>query len=103
MGNSASCRAEASLVFVQTVEAAKECGMASVVVAGRKPLYELKAADLVIKRLSELRVINLQQLFRNEELVQGNVRRFSSFSCLCKPTCMQEICSFGCRVMSPMH
>lgn len=48
--------------------------MASVVVAGRKPLYELKAADLVVKRLSELRVINLQQLFRNEELVSGNVR-----------------------------
>ena len=57
----------------QTVEAAKECGMASVVVAGRKPLYEMKAADLVVKRLSELRVINLQQLFRNEELVTGNV------------------------------
>lgn len=59
---------------MQTVEAAKECGMASVVVAGRKPLYELGAADLVIKRLSELRVINLQQLFRNEELVTPNVR-----------------------------
>lgn len=55
------------------MEAAKEVGMASVVVAGRKPLYELKAADLVVKRLSELRVINLQQLFRNEELVSGNV------------------------------
>ena len=48
--------------------------MASVVVAGRKPLYELGAADLVIKRLSELRVINLQQLFRNEELVTPSVR-----------------------------
>lgn len=47
--------------------------MASVVVAGRKPLYELKAADLVVKKLSELRVINLQQLFSNEELVNGNV------------------------------
>lgn len=47
--------------------------MASVVVAGRKPLYEMKAADLVVKRLSELRVINLQQLFRNEDLVASNV------------------------------
>jgi HAD superfamily hydrolase (TIGR01509 family) len=56
----------------QTVEAAKECGMASVVVAGRKPLWELGAADLVVKHLSELRVINLQQLFRNEELVNPN-------------------------------
>lgn len=68
-------RSYSDRVFVdwQTVEAAKECGMASVVVAGRKPLYELKAADLVVKKLSELRVINLQQLFRNEELVNGNV------------------------------
>lgn len=47
--------------------------MASVVVAGRKPLYELKAADLVVKKLSELRVINLQQLFSNEELVNAPV------------------------------
>lgn len=56
----------------QTVEAAKECGMASVVVANRKPLYELGAADLVVSHLSELRVINLQQLFRNEQLVTAN-------------------------------
>ena len=47
--------------------------MASVVVAGRKPLYELKAADLVVKHLSELRVVNLKQLFRNEDLVAANV------------------------------
>lgn len=58
---------------VQSVEAAKECGMAVVVVAGRKPLYELKAADLVVKNLGELRLINLQQLFRNEDLVAAQV------------------------------
>ena len=53
--------------------------MASVVVAGRKPLYELTAADLVVKKLSELRTINLQQLFSNEELVNGNVSTFPAF------------------------
>ena len=47
--------------------------MASVVIAGRKPLYELKAADLVVKHVSELRVVNLKQLFRNEDLVAANV------------------------------
>lgn len=62
------------LELLQTVEAARECGMASVVIAGRKPLYELKAADLVVKHISELRVVNLKQLFRNEDLVAATVR-----------------------------
>ena len=62
---------------MQSVEAARECGMRAVVVAGRKPLYELGAADLVIKGLDELSFINLKQLFSNEEGVEGNV----SFSC----------------------
>ena len=61
---------------MQSVEAAKECGMAVVVVAGRKPVYELKAADLVVKDLGELRLINLQQLFRNEDLVSAQVNYF---------------------------
>ena len=58
---------------MQSVEAAKECGMAVVVVAGNKPVYELTAADLVVKDLGELRLINLQQLFRNEDLVPAQV------------------------------
>ena len=62
---------------VQSVEAARECGMRAVVVAGRKPLYELGAADLVVRGLDELSFINLKQLFSNEEGVEGNV----SFSC----------------------
>ena len=51
--------------------------MAVVVVAGRKPLYELKAADLVVKNLGELRLINLQQLFRNEDLVAAQVHHLT--------------------------
>lgn len=54
--------------------------MAVVVVAGSKPVYELTAADLVVKDLGELRLINLQQLFRNEDLVVAQVRIFKSGS-----------------------
>ena len=42
--------------------------MAAVVVAGRHPVYELTAADLVVRQLSDLSFVNLKQLFRNEEL-----------------------------------
>ena len=56
---------------MQSVEAARECGMRAVVVAGRKPLYELGAADLVVKGLDELSFINLKQLFSNEEGCRG--------------------------------
>lgn len=58
---------------MQSVEAARECGMRAVVVAGRKPLYEMGAADLVVRGLDELSFINLKQLFSNEEGVEGNV------------------------------
>lgn len=47
--------------------------MRAVVVAGRKPLYEMGAADLVVRGLDELSFINLKQLFSNEEGVEGNV------------------------------
>ena len=53
--------------------------MRAVVVAGRKPLYEMGAADLVVRGLDELSFINLKQLFSNEEGVEGNV----SFSWPC--------------------
>jgi hypothetical protein len=48
--------------------------MRAVVVAGRKPLYEMGAADLVVRGLDELSFINLKQLFSDEEAVQANVR-----------------------------
>ena len=48
--------------------------MAAVVVAGRHPVYELTAADLVIRQLDELSFVNLKQLFRNEELAALDVR-----------------------------
>ncbi|CAL8466503.1 g6039 [Coccomyxa elongata] len=56
----------------QSVEAARECGMRAVVVAGRKPLYELGAADLVVRGLDELSFINLKQLFSDEESVEAH-------------------------------
>jgi hypothetical protein len=48
--------------------------MAAVVVAGRHPVYELTAADLVVRQLDELSFVNLKQLFRNEELAALEVR-----------------------------
>ncbi|KAK9819089.1 hypothetical protein WJX81_002466 [Elliptochloris bilobata] len=54
----------------QSVEAAREGGMAAVVVAGQQPLYELGAADLVVRQLDELSLVNLKQLFRNEAHVE---------------------------------
>lgn len=60
--------------MAQSVEAARECGMRAVVVAGRKPLYEMGAADLVVRGLDELSFINLKQLFSDEESVTPPVR-----------------------------
>ena len=59
--------------MLQSVEAARECGMASVVVAGRNPLYELTAADLVVRQLDELSFVNLKQLFCMEETISSQV------------------------------
>ena len=50
-----------------SVEAAHEVGMKCVAVAGRHPVYELTAADLVVRSLSEVSFINLKQLFAMEE------------------------------------
>lgn len=52
----------------QSCEAAHDCGMKYVAaVTGIQPLYELNAADLVIKHLDEVSIVNLKQLFRHEE------------------------------------
>jgi len=48
-------------------EAAHDAGMKCVTVASRRPLYELSAADLVVRRLDELSLINLKALFSQEE------------------------------------
>lgn len=58
---------------LQSVEAARECGMACIVVAGRNPLYELTAADLVVRQLEELSLVNLKQLFQLEDRVDPRV------------------------------
>ena len=63
-------------LWLQSVEAARECGMACVVVAGRNPLYELTAADLVVRQLQELSLVNLKQLFQLEDRVDPRVSTF---------------------------
>jgi HAD superfamily hydrolase (TIGR01509 family) len=50
-----------------SVEAAHEAGMACVAVAGTRPLYELTAADLVVRSVGELSFMNLKSLFSLEE------------------------------------
>lgn len=52
-----------------SIEAAREVGMQCVTVAGRTPVYELSAADLVVRQLEELSFVNLKQLFRMEDTV----------------------------------
>uniref|UniRef100_A0A1J3FT69 Phosphorylated carbohydrates phosphatase n=1 Tax=Noccaea caerulescens TaxID=107243 RepID=A0A1J3FT69_NOCCA len=46
----------------QTVEAAHDGRMKCVAVASKHPIYELGAADLVVRRLDELSVIDLKKL-----------------------------------------
>lgn len=53
-----------------SVEAAHDVGMQCVTVATRHPMYELTAADLVVRQLEALSVQNLKQLFRMEEGVE---------------------------------
>lgn len=46
----------------QTVEAAHDAQMKCVAVASKNPVYELGAADLVVRRLDELSVVDLKNL-----------------------------------------
>lgn len=52
-----------------SIEAAHEVGMKCVALAGRQPVYELAAADLVVRDLSQLSFVNLKKLFATEETV----------------------------------
>ncbi len=49
--------------------------MKCVALAGRQPVYELAAADLVVRDLSQLSFVNLKQLFAAEELTARQVGR----------------------------
>ncbi|XP_057416470.1 5-amino-6-(5-phospho-D-ribitylamino)uracil phosphatase, chloroplastic [Lotus japonicus] len=46
----------------QTVEAAHDARMKCVAVASKHPVYELRAADLIVRRLDELTVVDLKNL-----------------------------------------
>ena len=50
-----------------------QVGMKCVALAGRHPVYELSAADLVVRDLAQLSFINLKQLFAAEERVSRQV------------------------------
>lgn len=54
----------------QSFEAAHDCGMQCVAVAGQGPLYELSAADLVVKQLQDISFVNFKQLFTLEEGIE---------------------------------
>lgn len=56
-----------------STEAAHEAGMQSLSVAGRHPVYELTAADLVVSNLGDVTMMNLKQLFASEEGVAWQV------------------------------
>lgn len=82
---SPSCRASASLT--------PQVGMKCVALAGRQPVYELAAADLVVRDLSQLSFVNLKKLFATEETVSRQVRQgrellcgvVTHYCCLCLP------------------
>eukprot|EP00976_Prorocentrum_cordatum_P001732 34939-Prorocentrum_minimum.AAC.2 len=50
------------------IEAAHYAGMKSIAIANTRPAYELASADLVVRQLDELSMVNLKQLFRMEDL-----------------------------------
>ncbi|XP_054822851.1 5-amino-6-(5-phospho-D-ribitylamino)uracil phosphatase, chloroplastic [Prosopis cineraria] len=57
----------------QTVEAAHDARMKCVAVASKHPVYELGAADLVVRRLDELSVVDLKNLADIESAEFGSV------------------------------
>lgn len=56
----------------QTVEAAHDAKMKCVAVASKHPVYELGAADLVVRRLDELSVVDLKNLAAVESAEFGS-------------------------------
>ena len=57
----------------QTVEAAHEGQMKCVAVASKHPVYELRAADLVVRHLDELSVVDLKNLADVESAEFGSL------------------------------
>ncbi|XP_024031266.1 5-amino-6-(5-phospho-D-ribitylamino)uracil phosphatase, chloroplastic [Morus notabilis] len=57
----------------QTVEAAHDARMKCVAVASKHPVYELGAADLVVRRLDELSVVDLKNLADIESAEFGSL------------------------------
>ena len=69
--------------------------MACIVVAGRNPLYELTAADLVVRQLEELSLVNLKQLFQLEDRVDprvGLLHYAYSAGQWCTRACLSGVC-----------
>ena len=57
----------------RAVEAAKELGMRAVVVTGGQPAWHFAEADLVVRGLGQLSLVNLKGLFGQEDLVEPSV------------------------------
>lgn len=55
--------------------------MKCVALAGRQPVYELAAADLVVRDLSQLSFVNLKKLFATEETVSRQVQQGRELLC----------------------
>ncbi|KAK3242231.1 hypothetical protein CYMTET_48064 [Cymbomonas tetramitiformis] len=62
IGNANSC-----------IEAAHDAGMKCIAVGTKHPMYELSAADLVVRQLNELSLINVKQLFSIEDWEQAQL------------------------------
>ena len=50
-----------------SIEAAQDCGMQCIGVASQQPLYELGAAQMVVRQVADISVTNLKNLFADEE------------------------------------
>ncbi|MEW5301751.1 MAG: hypothetical protein WDW36_004589 [Sanguina aurantia] len=54
-----------------SVETAHELGMKCIVVSGLQPIFNFGSADLVVRHLTDLKFVNMKNLFSNEELVSS--------------------------------
>lgn len=52
-----------------SVETAHELGMKCIVISGLQPIFNFASADLVVRHLTDLKFVNMKNLFSNEELV----------------------------------
>ncbi|KAK1389840.1 hypothetical protein POM88_018018 [Heracleum sosnowskyi] len=86
----------------QTVEAAHDARLKCVAVASKHPVYELGAADLVVKRLDELSIVDLKNLadIDSPEFGEPELEMEFEHPCIWKEVGKQIILKFP-RVEAP--